>query len=479
MLSKTRNLWRGPAGMRQVLMLSIPLVISVSAASLQMFIDRIFLTWYDPQAMAGSLQAGITVFAIIWLFQGVVSYVNTFVAQYLGANHPERVGPIIWQGFYLSVISSVIMAAIAFTAPAIFRYMGHPHEVYQAEVIYFKVLAWGASTFFFAAVLSGFFTGKSDMKTVMWVNLIATIANIVLDWILIFGKMGFPRLGVAGAAIATIVATAISVLLFASLYLTHGYRLKYKTLSGFRFDPKLTKRLIRFGFPNGLHMLLDIGAIAFFSMIIGRIDDIALAATSIAWGINALAFMPAIGIGNAVTVVVGNMLGRNDPQLAARATWSGFIISTAYMVAIAAGYVFFPEFFVFPFKSGANVENFPAIEHLTINLLYFVAFYSLFDSANVIFASALKGAGDTRFVMIITVVLSWSIMVVPSWIAVRLGMGIYIVWAFGTAYFCVLAFAFLLRFLGGKWKQMRVIETIPPIFAPNTPKIPSIEIETI
>lgn len=105
-----------------------------------------------------------------------------------------------------------------------------------------------------------------------------------------------------------------------------------------------------------------------------------------------------------------------------------------------------------------------------------MAFYCLFDSGNIIFAAALKGAGDTRFVMLLTVILSWVIVVFPSWWAMEYGYGVYVAWAFATAYVCILAIVFLLRFLAGKWKTMRVIDVMPPKVLPKMPQVPTADL---
>jgi MATE family multidrug resistance protein len=469
--------WHGPGGCAEVLVMSLPLTISIGAQSIQMFIDRMFLTWYSADAMSAAMQAGITSFAIGSLFVGTASYVNTFVAQYTGANRADRTGPAVWQGIYFSVMSGLIMLCLIPLARVLFDWMGHEQVIRHNEVVYFQIMCIGMLPVFIASCLSGFFIGQSRTRIVMYANLIATTVNILLDYVLIFGKWGFPRWGVAGAAWATVIASFFSVLLYLCLFFRSDYRARCASLSGWRFEAQLFLRLIHYGLPNGVQFMLDVCAFAVFIMLIGRIDRIALAATSIAFGINTLAFMPMLGVGIAVTALVGQGLGKNQPALAQRSTWSGFYLTYGYMLILALGYWLLPDLFIYPFAVRADIYEFALIRPIVVKLLCFVAFYCLFDTGNIIFSAALKGAGDTRFVMVVVVILGWLVMVLPSWIAVKFGYGLYTAWSFVTAYVCILALVFLLRFLAGKWKKMRVIEVIPPSIPTRMSQVPTVEIK--
>jgi MATE family multidrug resistance protein len=186
-----------------------------------------------------------------------------------------------------------------------------------------------------------------------------------------------------------------------------------------------------------------------------------LAATNISFNINTLAFMPMIGCGIAISVLVGQYLGADRPDLAQTSVYSGFHLTFVYMATISSAYVLVPDMFVAPFAPKTDPQGFSEIYRLSVILLRFVAIYSIFDTMNIIFCSAIKGAGDTRYVMTMTVILSLSILVVPSYVAIVVfGLGLMIAWVFATAYVILLGITFYLRFLDGKWKAMRVIEPI-------------------
>ncbi len=452
--------WHSEGGYHQFLVIAFPLILSTGALSVQHFVDRMFLSWYSPEAIAAAMPAGMLNFCIMSLFIGTAGYVNTFVAQYFGAGRKDRVGPVIWQGIYVSILGGVgIMLLIPFAGP-IFRLVDHHATIQQLEVEYFAILCLGAGPMIASTVLAGFFSGRGRTWPVMWVNILATGVNLVLDYVLVFGMWGFPEMGIRGAGIATVLAGIFSLLAYIPLVCRPLHDSKYHTLRGWRFEKALFLRLLRFGFPSGVQFFLDMSGFTVFILLIGHLGTVSLAATNIAFNISTLSFMPMIGSSIAISVLVGQYLGKDQPEMAARSVYSGFHLTFGYMFVIALAYLFIPELFVLPFAAGADPAGFAEIYRLTVLLLRFVAVYSVFDTMNLVFASAIKGAGDTRYVMFAIVTTSALVLVIPTYLGVMvMGWGVMVSWINVSAYVIVLSVIFLLRFLGGKWKTMRVIET--------------------
>jgi MATE family multidrug resistance protein len=395
---------------------------------------------------------------------GTAGYVSTFVAQYYGARRYHRIGPALWQGIYISLIGGLVLLCVIPLAEPTFRLIGHSPQIQQHEVIYFQILCLGGGAYIGSYALSGFFSGRGRTWPVMWVNIATTAVNLVLDYALIFGHWGFPELGIRGAAIATVLAGIFSLLVFFVLLFSGEKDSIYHTRRGWRLEKELLSRILRFGFPSGVQFFLEIGAFTGFVLVVGRLGTASLAATNIAFNINTLAFMPMIGCGIAISVLVGQYLGAQKPDIAQSAVYSGFHLTFFYMASIAAAYVLLPDLFVAPFAHQADPEGFAEIYGYSVVLLRFVAIYCLFDTMNIIFCSAIKGAGDTRFVMIMTTFLSVFILIIPVYLTVEvLGFGLMVAWVFATAYVISLGVAFYLRFLGGKWRSMRVIEQKPQV----------------
>ena len=158
-------------------------------------------------------------------------------------------------------------------------------------------------------------------------------------------------------------------------------------------------------------------------------------------------------------MLVGQYLGADKPDRAQSVVYSGFHMTLVYMLSIAAAYVLVPDIFVAPFALRADPGGFSEIYGYSVILLRFVAVYSVFDTMNIIFCSAIKGAGDTRYVMLVTVILSVFVFIVPVYLAVVVfEYGLMVAWVFATVLYHLARLVFYLRFLGGKWKTMRVIE---------------------
>jgi len=461
--------WSAEGGYRQVLTIAFPLILSTGSWSLQHFVDRMFLAWHSPEAVAASTPAGILNYTLMSVFIGTAGYVSTFVAQYYGAGRHDRIGPCVWQGIYLSVLGALAMALCIPLARPAFRLIGHAPDIQHQELVYFVLLCVGAFPAIACSALAGFFSGRGQTWPVMWANLLATLVNIALDYLLIFGVGGFPALGIAGAAVATNLSAVASLLVYGGLLFRQGSDRQFHVLRGWRLDPGLCRRIIRFGLPSGVQFFVDLAGFTVFLLIIGRLGTESLAATNIAFNINMLAFMPMIGLGMAISILVAQHLGREKPALAERCTASSLHITILYMSAVALLYVLTPDWFLAPYALRADPERFEGIRRLTVVLLRFVALYSLFDVLSIVYAAALKGAGDTRFVMFMISGLSGGVLVVPTYLAVeQFGAGILTGWTIATAYVSLLGIAFYLRFRTGRWKTMRVIEQSPRVVDPSS-----------
>jgi MATE family multidrug resistance protein len=461
-----------------VLGIAFPLILSTSAWSIQHVVDRVFLMWYGPAAVAASMPAGMVNFTVMSLFIGTATYAATFVAQYHGAGRPDRIGPAVWQGMYMAVIGGIVHLALIPIAGPVFRFAGHEELVCQYETVYFQVLCLGAAPVIASSAMSGFYAGRGRTWPVMWVNVFATIVNIVLNYMLIFGKWVFPELGIKGAAIGTVLASCFSFCTYIVLLTRPGHDRRYHTLRGWRIEPALFRRLMRFGLPNGVQFFLNVAGFTTFILLVGRLGTTAQAATVIAFNIHTISFMPMIGFAMAVLVVVGQRLSRDRPDLAQRGAYSGFHMTFLYMVTIAALYVCVPWLFIWPFEAKADPQSFEAIRPIAIVLLRFVAVFCIFDTMNLIFAAAIKGAGDTRFVMRMLLVVSVCVLIIPSYIAlVVLDASLYVGWVIATVYIAVLGTSFFCRFLGGKWKSMRVIEKVVHPVPQTLPEAPTVSVE--
>src|SRR5262245_3227285 len=343
--NQATNWWSRPCGGREVLAVALPLIVQTCFWSIMWFIDRLFLSWYSKEATAAALPGGMYHRSMVCLPLGIASYATTFVAQYFGAGRKHRVGNAVQHAVWFGWLTVPLFLLAIPLAPWLFARTSDNPSVVQQEAIYFQVLALGAG----AAVISGaqscFYTGRGLTGIVMLVNCIGTLLDISLEYTFIFGAFGFPRLGIAGAALTTAISNWTTVVMFWFLMRRTKERAEFG-LDDHRFDWDLFRRLIRFGFPSGLPQLIECLAFTLLTVSIARASDIGGAATSIAMTINAMAFVPRIGLHNTATSLVGQKLGENRSDLAERATWTAMILGMAYTGLFAVLYLSIPNWFL-------------------------------------------------------------------------------------------------------------------------------------
>jgi multidrug resistance protein, MATE family len=446
--------------MGALLALAWPLVVSNSFTTIQVFIDRLFLSWYDVDTSTAAVLANTLFWLPFALLFPTAGYVATFAAQYTGAGRPQRVGPAVWQGIYFSLISGTGMLAMIPLSEPIFRLVDHAPAIQALEVQFFRCLCWLAIPGLLTATVSAFFSGRGQSTVVIGINAIGLVITAGFDYCLIFGRLGFPEWGIVGAGWATVAGAFASAALGLTLMLRGRYQRENSTISGWRFEPALFRRFLRYGLPSAAQWALDMTAFTAFLVITGWFGSSELGATGLVLTINAVAFIPMLGVGQAVSIMVGQSLGQDRPDRAARVTWLGLVVAGTYMGTLAILYVSLPTFFIAPFQGDNDPAKWQAIADRVVVLLWFVAAFSVFDAANIVLSFGLRGAGDTVFVSLVSLFLAWPVMVIPTWFAWKYGWGLYWGWAFASIYICLQATCFLVRFRGGKWKSMRVIEPI-------------------
>jgi MATE family multidrug resistance protein len=453
---------------RELLAIAVPLMISSGTQSLMHVIDRVFLTWYSGDALAAALPAGILYWTCLSLPFAIASYINTFVAQYDGAGRPERVAASVWQGLYFAIAAGLLLTLMSPLSGTIFDAIGHSQAIAEQETIYFRWLCWGSPAALLHVVLSAFFSGRGQTRVVLWVNVVCVSINAVLDYVFIFGWGPIPSWGIAGAAMTDVFGEVLATAIFAGLLCQRELRTRYPFATTARWDSTLSGDLLRFGGPSGLQMLIDVGGFTAFMLIIGWIGDNELKATNIAFNLNTLAFIPIIGVGIAVSTLVGQRIGEGRPELAVRSTHRGFVLAGGYMLVFALIYTGLPDLLISVYEWRSSDPEFSQVRAAVIVLLRFVAVYSFFDAMAIVYGSAIRGAGDTRYSMLVAFLGATFVLVLPTYAVWRWhGPNLFWSWTFCAIYVIVLGFAFLLRFQAGHWRSMTVMELAPHEPAPH------------
>lgn len=456
-----KKFWEGETGGRQIFSVAFPMILSFSSYTFMQFMDRKFLLMYSSEAFQAVVPAGMLSFAFLALFFDTTAYVNTFVAQYFGAGRNKRISKVLWQGIYFAFCSWPFMILLSFFSKQIFDFIGHPEIIRPLEVKYFKILTIGSIFILLNIVLTSFFTGRGKTKVIMWIRFFAMMLNIPLNYCMIFGKFGFPELGIVGAGFATLISMASITIITSFLILSKHNRYIYGTLSEWKFNLILFCRLLKYGFPNGVQFIMSIFGISFFLIIVGRIGTCELAATNATWALSSLIFMPMVGMGAAISIIIGQEIGRGRIKHARAVVKNSSVIMFCYIVPIVIGLIFIPELFLKLLFQGAKETNdLSEIFNMTILFSRFSAAYLFFDAVTLLFSAVIKGAGDTKFVMRASLILSISLLIIPSYFfCVVWKLPAWLSWGFLVLYMFVTSIVIYLRFRTGKWERMKVIES--------------------
>jgi multidrug resistance protein, MATE family len=445
-------------GLKELTKIAWPLIISTGTFTLLHYFDRMFLSWYSEATFRAALPAGILFFTLVCGFMALAGFTNTFVAQYWGAGDRAGCAKATAQGIFFALISFPLVLALLPVGLLILHLSGHPPEVLALEKQYLTALMPASLGMIMSSAMGSFFSGRGKTRVIMSCNILANAVNIVLDYALIFGKWGFPELGIQGAAIATCIGSFIAPLIMGFMIYCGANNRLFESRAHFRFHKPLFLRMIRFGIPAGLHWFLDVSAFTLFVLFIGRMGAEAHVASNIALSVNLIAFMPMVGMGMAASILVGQYLGRNQPHFAEKIGWLAMRIGVAYTLLMGITFICFPEFYIRGFMQSGEAPS-ASLLQTTKWLLYMMTLWGLFDAAAIILSGALKGAGDTHFVMWFQTAAAWGLLVGGQVVILFvLRRGLFVSWSWTIIYIMVLALGYGLRFRSERWKKIDLLE---------------------
>lgn len=442
---------------RALLRIAVPLIITSTSFLVQNFCARMFLAWYSPAALQAAVPAGILFFTLVCGFMSTAAFANSLVAQYYGNGDLHSCSRSVAQAVLLALFSFPLILLLIPAGLWMLSVSGHAPNVLAEEKIYFFILMLGGVQMPLSSAISSFFSGRGLTRVVMLCAISGAALNLLLNWLLIFGVGPFPEMGMAGAAIASVVSGFVSPVIMLALYFSPKNNRLYDTRRLFYFDAPLFRRLLRFGVPSGIHMALDIGAFSLFVLLIGRLGETAFMAANIALSVNMIAFMPSIGIGQAAGTLVGQHIGRGDMDGASAVGWRAVHVGWIYTVCAALSFVLMPGVYIHLFARGD--VPFAEISGLARTLLLFAAGWGLMDATNLILSGALRGAGDTHFVMWYETAMAWFFFAAGELLIVLVfKWGILAAWAWALIYICLLAFGMIARFRSKRWQLIELIE---------------------
>jgi len=474
-MSETTDLLTSPHGERpfwglgELLSLSWPASLTMLNATLIRFVDGLMVSRVGHEPFAAQMVAGMWAFVIEGFMVGTLTVVNTYVSQNIGAGNLHRTSRYAWAGLFLAWGFAAVFAPLIFAARPLFTMLQSESETLVAlEMLYFRYMILSIGLTLSARVLEQFFYGIHRPRVVLTVSIVANAVNVAGNYVLIFGKFGLPAMGLEGAAIGSVISWGVQVALLMGIFFSPAMHRRFSTftLRGLRL--RYVGQLLSVGWPAGVQLFNDIFSWSvFISVLVGRVFGQAhLAASTIAMRYTGLSFMPAVGIGVATTALVGRYIGAGRPDLARKRAHVGVLAAMAYMGI--CGLIFF--LFRYPLVSllvktpaaGSPVAEARVVEEILrigARVMICAAVFQLFDAVGIVFVGALRGAGDTRWPMFLTIALSWGLIVLGGGAFALLAPNLGSVgpWIAASIYVIVLSLLLTWRFESGAWRRIDLL----------------------
>lgn len=458
----------GPGGIKEMLAIAFPMVVSSACDTAMIFTDRLFLSRLGSQQMSAAMGGGLTCFMMTTFFLGLTGFCTALVAQYYGSGQRNICSRVITQGLIISVLAYPLILAARPLAHWLFDVTHVPPEQLVPQTIYFDILLYGVILSLARNCLSCFFSGIGKTRTVMISAMTAASVNIVLNYVLIFGKWGAPALGIRGAAYGTIIGNVCGLLVLAAVYLSPRNQRLYGVLGSFRFDWVLMKKLWRFGYPPGLELFLNLLAFDIVVLNFYACGLVTAAAITIVFNWDMVSFVPLIGVHIGVTSLVGRYMGARLPDTAHRAAFSGLKLAWLYSFCTLVAFAVFPHPLVSVFQPRQPDPVFAGALPEAVFMLRLAALYVMADATILVFGGALRGAGDTFWAMCISVSMHW-VLVIGQVIMLRgLNLSPRWTWVFLCLTLQVFSGIFYLRYRSGRWRLIQVVEEI---YEPSPPHV--------
>jgi MATE family multidrug resistance protein len=415
------------------------------------FTDRWFMAQIDATHIAASLGGGVASFFTFSLFMGIITYANALVAQYYGAGEYSKCPRVVSQGFIMALACVPLLVLGALGVGQVFEAMDHDPAQVELERVYFFILMGGSFFTLVKACIACYFSGIGRTHVVMISDVLGVLLNIPLTWMLVFGKFGLPELGIAGAAISTVIASLFSIVLFLSFYFAREHREQFRVLESFHFDARILRRYLRLGTPSGLESFMNTATFNLFLLMFQSYGIVQGASMAIVFNWDMLSFVPMIGLNIGVMSLIGRFVGAGDMARANQVISSGFIAALGYSGILAVVFLLFRVPLVELFASPG--ADFTEIRDLASQMMIGLTTYMMADAVILISGGALRGAGDTRWLMITSVSLHVLMLIAQYFIIMVFDYGPIVSWWAFVAMLISLACIYLWRLLGGVWRE--------------------------
>jgi MATE family multidrug resistance protein len=390
-----------PAEILRTLQLAIPVIVGMVASFSMNFVDTLMAGRLPEKeiALAGIATGGAIWSAVVMFILGVLMAIQPVVAQLDGAGNRSEGGAAARQGMWIALVVAIPFVLILLSGGELLRWMAVGEDITPTAIKYMDAISWGAPAICLLLMLRFFSEGSGFTRPTMYMGLLGILMNVPLNYVLMFGKLGFPQLGAQGCGYATAIVIWAQLLMIFFYVRWHAHFKDFELFKRWDWPNwEAISKLLRIGLPIGTTIFVEGSLFIGAALLIARLGALPASAHLIAINFSALAFMVPLGLASAVTTRVGNALGRGEPEAARYAGLIGLFIVLFTQTISAATMLLVPEFVVRIYTSDL------AITPIAVSLLFYSAIFQYADGIQICAAAALRGLKDTVAPMFINIV---------------------------------------------------------------------------
>ena len=448
---------------REIMALATPTILTMLSQTLMWTVDTAMLGRVNSVSLAAAGLGGMLTWATYSLFNNLSRITGTFVSQAHGRGDDQAVGHYTWQGIYIALFTGAILTVLGWHSYLVLPWTRNPAEVQELTYVYIKWRSLSAISTQLIFALMGFFQGRRDVRVPMYAGIIGNALNLILDVWLIFGWSGItigenvflamPAMGIKGAAIGTSIGTFVNAVALIVWALEPRLRRKYQIHHWRRPDLKAIGNMVRVGMPAAAEGFMDMTGFLMFTIFVGTIGTVQLAASQITIQLLSFSFMPLWGLTTAASVLTGNWIGEGKPDTAAVYGRQAFKLGSYYSILLAIVVIFGRDWVFRVFT------NDPEVLVLGGSLAVAAAIFQYFDGLRMLGSGILQGAGDTMYSMLVTLGIMWAGFIPLTWYLIVFRDGsVFSAWMGASVCYLFMGLAMWRRFESGKWKRVEIFK---------------------